>query len=248
MCVHHYQGVLVGFLKVLSDTFSLFVLSLKTWRIKMSGKRSLCCHVTTATRSFAILYLICNMLELGDIIRKASWEKTRGIPYHDIKSTRCERIFDFSTNIVMLVLMSISCVFVLFSQRKGPMFVLPFVMLVFVDLGVSFLSLFNGAWGLPGTPKYKDVLQAAKYYKGVDRLDEEDMGHFIMGYTVLFIFNILLKVYVLQVSMRCFYALMGERAPGMHVDTGNTVTVKLPSYDEALKMKTEGVPPSYQEP
>ncbi|XP_056596836.1 mtp family protein [Triplophysa dalaica] len=213
----------------------------------MSGKRSLCCHVTIATRTFAILYLIGNMLELGDIIRKASWEKSHSIPNHEIKSTRCEHIFDISTNILMLVLMSISCVFVLFSQRKGPMFLLPFVMLVFMDLGVSFLSLFNGAWGLPGTPKYKDVLQAAKYYKGVNRLDEEELGQFTMGYTVFYIFNILLKVYVLQVSIRCFYALMGERAPGMQVDTENTVTVKLPSYDEALTMKNEGVPPSYQE-
>lgn len=44
---------------------------------------------------------------------------------------------------------------------KGPMFVLPFVMLMFVDLGLSFFSLLNGDMGLPGTPKYKDVLQVA---------------------------------------------------------------------------------------
>nr|XP_055076714.1 mtp family protein [Misgurnus anguillicaudatus] len=215
----------------------------------MSGTRTLCCHVTTATRSFAILYLIGNLLELGDIVRTAPWDKTPyGIPYNNVRSTRGQRIFDVSTNILMLVLMSVSGVLAMFSHRKGPMFVLPFVLTMFVDLGLNFLSLFNGAWGLPGTPKYRDVLQAAKYYKGVNRLDEEDLGHLTMGYTVLFILNILLKVYVLQVSMRCFYALKAERASGSHVDNGNTVTVKLPSYDEALKMKTEAEPPTYQEP
>lgn len=212
----------------------------------MSGTRTLCCHVTTATRSFAILCLIVNLLELGDIIQTASWGKTQyTLPYHDTTSTR--GIFNVSTDILMLVLMSISCVLVLFSQRKGPMFVLPFVMMIFVDLGLSFLSLFNEAWGLPGTPKYKETLQVLKYYKGVNRLDEE-LGHLTMIFTVYIILIILLKVYFLQVSMRCFYALKAKRAPGIHVDTGNTVTVKLPSYDEALTMKTEGAPPSYQEP
>ncbi|XP_051520330.1 uncharacterized protein LOC127421350 [Myxocyprinus asiaticus] len=215
----------------------------------MSGTRTLCCHVTTATRSFAILFLIGTVLKLVDIIRTVSWEKAPyDVPYHEFKSSRGQRVFDISTNILMLVLMSVSGVLVLFSHRKGPLFVLPFVLMMFVDLGVSFLSLFDGAWGLPGTPSYKDILLVTKFYKGVGKLDEEDLGHFTMIYTVLFMLNILLKVYILQVSMRCFYALKAERTAAIHVDTGNTVTVKLPSYDEALKIKVEDTPPSYQEP
>lgn len=46
------------------------------------------------------------------------------------------------------------------SLYQGPMFVLPFVLMMFVELSLSFLSLFDGAWILPGTPKYRDVLQA----------------------------------------------------------------------------------------
>ncbi|XP_051527427.1 mtp family protein [Myxocyprinus asiaticus] len=214
----------------------------------MSGTRALCCHVTTATRSFAILYLIGNVLEMADIIRTVSWEKAPyDVPYHELKSTRGHRVFDISTNILTLVLMSISGVLVLFSHRKGPFFVLPFVLMMFVDLGLSFLSLFDGAWGLPGTPSYKDFLLVAKYYRGVNRFDEEELGNVTMLYTVLFMLNILLKVYILQVSMRCFYALKAERTAAIHVDTGNTVTVKLPSYDESLKIKVEDSPPSYAE-
>ncbi|XP_051992420.1 lysosomal-associated transmembrane protein 5-like [Xyrauchen texanus] len=215
----------------------------------MSGTRTLCCHVTTATRSFAILFLIGTVLKLVDIIRTVSCEKApHDVPYHEFKSSRGQRVFDISTNVLMLVLMSVSGVLVLFSHRKGPLFVLPFVLMMFVDLGLSFLSLFDGTWGLPGTPNYKDVLLAAKYYRGVNKLDEEDLGHFTMIYTVLFMLNILLKVYILQVSMRCFYALKAERTAAINADTGNTVTVKLPSYDEALKIKVEDTPPSYQEP
>lgn len=40
---------------------------------------------------------IGNMLELGDIIRKASWEKSHSIPNHEIKSTRCEHICEFTS-------------------------------------------------------------------------------------------------------------------------------------------------------
>ncbi|XP_026144436.1 mtp family protein [Carassius auratus] len=214
----------------------------------MSGTRILCCHVTTATISFAVLYLIANVLKLVNIILMVSLDKEAfSVPYHDSKITRGQRVFDFSTNILTLVLMSVSAVLVLFSKRKGPMFVLPFVLMMFVELSLSFLYLFDGAWGLPGTPNYKDMLHVVKSLKRVDRLNEEELGHFTMSYSVLYMLFVLLKVYVLHMSMRCFYALKAERMAAVSVDTGNTVTVKLPSYDEALKMRTEDTPPSYQE-
>ncbi|KAK9957628.1 hypothetical protein ABG768_011859 [Culter alburnus] len=216
---------------------------------KMSGTRTLCCHVNTATLSFAILYLTCNVLKLVGIVYTVSWEKVEySVPFHESKAPRGQRVFDISTNILMLFMMSISAVLVLFSQRKGPMFVLPFVLMMFVELSLSFLSLFDGAWILPGTPKYRDVLQAVKRQKGVSMLNEEDIGQYAVWYSVLFMLDILLKVYMLQVSMRCFYALKEKRLAAIHVDTGNTVTVKLPSYDEALKMKVEDTPPTYNEP
>ncbi|KTF90735.1 hypothetical protein cypCar_00008455, partial [Cyprinus carpio] len=111
---------------------------------------------------------------------------------------------DISTNILMLVLMSISAVLVLFSKRK-------------------------------------------KSVRRVDSLNEEEIGHFTMSYSVLYMLFVLLKVYVLHVSMRCFYFLKAESMAAVSVDTGNTVTVKLPSYDEALKMRAEDIPPSYHE-
>ncbi|KAF4100451.1 mtp family protein [Onychostoma macrolepis] len=214
----------------------------------MSGIRTLCCHVTTATLSFAVLYLTGNVLKLVGIILMVSLDKEAfSVTYHDSKATRGQRVFDISTQILMLVLMSISAVLVLFSKRKGPMFVLPFVLMMFVELSLSFLSLFGGAWGLPGTPNYRDMLQAVKSQKRVDRLNEEEIGQFTMEYSVLFMLDILLKAYVLHVSMRCFYALKAESMAAVSVDTGNTVTVKLPSYDEALKMKAQVTPPSYHE-
>uniref|UniRef100_A0A8C1RYL2 Lysosomal protein transmembrane 5 n=1 Tax=Cyprinus carpio TaxID=7962 RepID=A0A8C1RYL2_CYPCA len=214
----------------------------------MSGTRILCCHVTTATLSFAVLYLIGNVLKLVNIILMVSLDKEAfSVTYHEAKDTRGQRVFDISTNILMLVLMSISAVLVLFSKRKGPMFVLPFVLMMFVELSLSFLYLFDGAWGLPGTPNYRDMLQFVKSVRRVDSLNEEEIGHFTMSYSVLYMLFVLLKVYVLHVSMRCFYFLKAESMAAVSVDTGNTVTVKLPSYDEALKMRAEDIPPSYHE-
>lgn len=51
-----------------------------------------------------------------------------------------------------------------FSLFKGPMFVLPFVLMMMVELSLSFLSMFNGAWGLPGTPAYREILQSVVRY------------------------------------------------------------------------------------
>ncbi|XP_043073772.1 mtp family protein isoform X2 [Puntigrus tetrazona] len=210
----------------------------------MSGTRTLCCHVTTATISFAVLYLTGNVLKLVGIILMVSLDKEAfSALYHESKATKV----DISTDILMLVLMSISAVLVLFSKRKGPMFVLPFVLMMFVELSLSFLSLFAGALGLPGTHNYRDMLQAVKSQKKVDRLNEEEIGQFTMWYSVLFMLEILLKVYVLHVSMKCFYALKAERMAVVNVNTGKTVAVKLPSYDEALKMKPKDTPPSYHE-
>ncbi|KAL1256085.1 hypothetical protein QQF64_014146 [Cirrhinus molitorella] len=159
---------------------------------------------------------------------------------------------DISTDILMLVLMSISAVMVLFCKRKGPMFVLPFVLMMFAELSLSFLyitkgflSLYDGSRGLPGTLLYKNMLEAAKSSLKVERLNEEQIGYITMCHSVAIMLYILLKVYALQVSMRCFYALKAERMVAISVDTGNTVTVKLPSYDEALKIKAEGAPPTY---
>ncbi|KAK2886937.1 hypothetical protein Q8A67_015165 [Cirrhinus molitorella] len=219
----------------------------------MSGTRTLCCHVTTATITFAILYLVFNMLKLVGIILMVSLDKEAiSVSYHESKANRERNIFDISTDILMLVLMSISAVMVLFCKRKGPMFVLPFVLMMFAELSLSFLyitkgflSLYDGSRGLPGTLLYKNMLEAAKSSLKVERLNEEQIGYITMCHSVAIMLYILLKVYALQVSMRCFYALKAERMVAISVDTGNTVTVKLPSYDEALKIKAEGAPPTY---
>ncbi|XP_073678587.1 mtp family protein isoform X2 [Garra rufa] len=214
----------------------------------MSGTRSLCCHVTTATLLCAIFYLIVNGLTLVGIILTVSLDKDAiSVPYHESKANRGHRVFDISTDILMLLLMSISAVLVFFSKRKGPMFVLPFVLMMFVELSLSFLHLFNRAWGLLVTPTYRDTLEI-KSQRRVERLNEEDIGELTMDYSILYMLIILLKVYALQVSMKCFYALKAERMAVVNVDTGNTVTVKLPSYDEALKMKVEDTPPTYNAP
>ncbi|XP_067281492.1 mtp family protein [Pseudorasbora parva] len=215
----------------------------------MSGTRTLCCHVNTATLTFAILYLIVNMVRLVGTCLTVSWENVGySVSYYESKAPRGQRVFDISTNILMLVLMSISALLVLFSQRKRPMCVLPFALMMCVEVTLSFLSLCYGAFSVPGVPTYRDVIQAMKELKGINKLNEEDIGQFTMLYSVTFMLGILLKLYALRVSMKCFYLLKEQRATDIHVDSGNTVTVKLPSYDEALKMKAEGKPPTYQEP
>lgn len=231
-----------------SQCFSFACLIEKEPERKMSGTRTLCCHVNTATLVCAILYLILNVLRFGGIFIKVSWDKVEySVPYHESKVPRGQRVFDISTNILMLVLMAFSAVLVLFSQRKRPMCVLPFMLMMFVELTLSFLSLCDGSWGLPGFPTYRDILQAIKENRRVSKLNEEDIGQLSMWYSVVFMLDILLKVYVLRVSMKCFYFLKEKRATAIHVDTGNTVKVKLPSYDEALKME-EDKPPTYHEP
>ncbi|KAI2652875.1 Lysosomal-associated transmembrane protein 4A [Labeo rohita] len=193
----------------------------------MSGTRTLCCHVTTATVLFAGVYLSVNMLTLVGIILTVSLDKdTISVSYHESRVTKGHRAFDISTNILMLVLMSISAVLVFFAKRKGPMFVLPFVLMMMVELSLSFLSMFNGAWGLPGTPAYREILQSVKSQLKVERLSEEDIGEFTMWYSVFFMLHILLKVYALQVSMKCFYALKAERMAAVSVCSGNSVTGK----------------------
>ncbi|KAI5621526.1 hypothetical protein C0J50_18935 [Silurus asotus] len=52
-----------------------------------------------------------------------------------------------------------------------------------------------------------------------------------------------LAVYMFQVSIRCYNALKEKCNPAAEHSL-----VKLPSYDEALKMKSDAMPPKYQEP
>ncbi|XP_066531175.1 mtp family protein [Hoplias malabaricus] len=214
----------------------------------MSGTQSLCCHVHTATRAAAIFYMVYNLLVAMDLTIGVFW-KTEPvlISYPDVSLNKGYHVFDISTNFMMLVLMSFSSVLVLISHRKGPMCVMPFVLFMFLDVALSILSLFATPWGLPGTPSYKDALRLALHVKGGAKLEAEELSQVTMIFGVLFVLYILLKVYMLQVSMRSFYALRESRMSACPA-TENTVMVKLPSYDEALKMKADAVPPVYPEP
>ncbi|XP_036422460.1 mtp family protein [Colossoma macropomum] len=215
---------------------------------EMSGTQSLCCHVHTATRVSAIFYLVYNLLVATDltvgIIRKTD---PLTISYTDMKLANGYRAFDISTNFMMLVLMSFSSVLVLLSHRKGPVCVVPFVLFMFLDVALSLLSLFAAPWGLPGTPTYRDALRLALNLKGGAKLEVEELSQVTMIFGVLFVLYIMLKVYMLQVSMRSFYALRENWTPSQP-PAENSVRVKLPSYDEALKMKADSLPPAYQEP
>ncbi|KAL7829601.1 hypothetical protein AOLI_G00304860 [Acnodon oligacanthus] len=215
---------------------------------EMSGKQSLCCHVHTATRVSAIFYLVYNLLVAMDltvgIIRKTD---PLTVSYTDMKLGNGYHAFDISTNFMMLVLMSFSSVLVLLSHRKGPVCTVPFVLFMFLDVALSLLSLFAAPWGLPGTPTYRDALRLALKLKGGAKLEVEELSQVTMIFGVLFVLYILLKVYMLQVSMRSFYALRENWTPSQP-PVENSVRVKLPSYDEALKMKADSLPPAYQEP
>ncbi|KAK3532335.1 hypothetical protein QTP86_016039 [Hemibagrus guttatus] len=211
----------------------------------MSGTRSLCCHVNTATRASAIFYLIFNMLVAVDLAVGIIREKDPiTVSYTEMKRTHGNCIFEISTNFISLILMSFSSVLVMMSHRKGPMCVMPFAMFMFLDVALSLLSLFDARFGLPGTPTYGDALRLASNLKGGIQLDGAELTQATLIFGVLFVMYILLKVYMFQVSIRYYYALKEQRRSAPQ----NSVMVKLPSYDEALKMKPEATLPKYQEP
>ncbi|XP_058234009.1 mtp family protein isoform X2 [Hemibagrus wyckioides] len=204
----------------------------------MSGTRSLCCHVNTATRASAIFYLIFNLLVAVDLAVGIIREKD------PITVSYTEMKLEMSTNFISLALMSFSSVMVMMSHRKGPMCVMPFAMFMFLDVGLSLLSLFDARFGLPGTPTYGDALRLASNLKGGIKLNGEELNQATLIFGVLFVMYILLKVYMFQVSVRYYYALKEQRRSAPK----NSVVAKLPSYDEALKMKPEATLPKYQEP
>ncbi|KAK2836499.1 hypothetical protein Q7C36_014368 [Tachysurus vachellii] len=211
----------------------------------MAGTQSLCCHVNTATRVSAIFYLIYNLLVAVDLAIGIIREKDPiTVSFTEMKRTHGNCIFEISTNFISLVLMSFSSVLVMLSHRKGPMCVMPFVMFMFLDAALSFLSLFDARFGLPGTPTYGDALRLASNLKGGVRLEGEELNRVTLIFGVLFVMYILLKVYMFKVSIRCYYALKEQRMSAPK----SSVMVKLPSYDEAVKMKPEDTLPKYQEP
>ncbi|KAK1805111.1 hypothetical protein P4O66_019463 [Electrophorus voltai] len=214
----------------------------------MSGTRSLCCRVNTATHVSAIFYLACNLLMGVDLIFGIIQGKEPFIiSYTEQKPAHGRHVFDIGTNLITLALMSVSSVLVLISHCKGPLCIVPFGMFMCLDVALSLLSLFDAPWGLPGTPTYRNALRIAANLKGGVKLEGEELNRVTMIFGVLFVLYILLKVYMFQVAVRSFYALKQDWGDSVYRTDRNTVRVKLPSYDDALKMKAEAMPPAYQE-
>ncbi|TRZ01120.1 hypothetical protein DNTS_007845 [Danionella cerebrum] len=213
----------------------------------MSGRRTLCCNIHHAMLVFAFIYLVENIVKLVAFGRAVSLEKDVYCwPFSDMKATRSQRMLDISSKAMMLFMTLFSSVLVFFSEHKRPRFVLPFMMMILVKLIMSFLSLLDGTWSLPGIPNYRELLQLAKSFSGSVRLNDVDMGQFTMIYTVVFMLDLLLKVYIFRVSLKCFYMLKADHVAAVNAAIGKTVTVKLPSYEECQMIK-EDKPPSYQE-
>ncbi|XP_046691460.1 mtp family protein [Silurus meridionalis] len=211
----------------------------------MSGTRSLCCHVNTATRVSAVFYLVYNLLVAVDMtVGLIRGKDPITVSYTEMKHTHGNNIFEISTNFISLALMSFSSVLVMLSHLKGPMCVMPFLLFMFLDVALSLLSLFDARFGLPGTPTYGDALRLASNIKGRSKLEGEELNHITLIFGVFFVMYILLKVYMFQVSIRCYNALKEKCNPAAE----SSLMVKLPSYDEALKMKSDAMPPKYQEP
>ncbi|KAF5908639.1 lysosomal-associated transmembrane protein 4A-like [Clarias magur] len=210
----------------------------------MPGSRSFCCHVNTATRASAIVYLVYNLLVAVDMTTGIIQKKDPiTVSFTEMKRNHGNCVFEITTNFITLLLMSFSSVLVMMSHRKGPMCVMPFALFMFLDVALSLLSLFDTRFGLPGTPTYGDTLRLASNLKGGVELDGEELSRVTLIFGVLFVMYILLKVYMLHVSTRCYYALKEECIS----EAESSVMAKLPSYDEALKMKPEAMLPKYQE-
>ncbi|XP_036371763.1 mtp family protein [Megalops cyprinoides] len=211
--------------------------------------RSLCCNVRTATVAFTVYYLVSSLLVCVDMAVWVFNGKDMCGFIHSEHLTHGQQMFDTTSNFLLLVVMMISCIFVLVGLRKGCSHQLvPFIVQLYLDVALSVMSLFSGPWGLPGTPTYEESEKLVLYFTGEKELGERDMARFTLIFGVLFVLYLLVKVYMAHIVTQCYYVvkMAAEAKESQGVDKG--VLVELPSYDEALKLPSKDEPPAYQLP
>ncbi|KAI1901734.1 hypothetical protein AGOR_G00037440 [Albula goreensis] len=210
--------------------------------------RSLCCHVRTATVAFTIYYLLSTLVVLADIVMWVFTGKDLGGFIHNEHLTHAQQIFDTASNFLLLIMIGISCIFVLVGLHRGHSYhLVPFIVQLYLDLGLSLMSLFSGPWGLPGTPCFEEWDRLMGYVTQGKELGQKET----MMFGVLFVLYLLMKVYAVHTVTKCYYIVklagVGKNSQGAK-ESEKSVSVELPSYDEALKLPSKDDPPAYHIP
>ncbi|XP_061111197.1 mtp family protein [Conger conger] len=129
--------------------------------------RSLCCDVRTAAFVFITYYLVSTLMVCFDITVWIFNGKDLCGFVHSESLTHGQLIFDTTSNFLLLLMMLISCILALFGLRKGvSKHLVPFLVQLYLDLGMSVISIFSGPWGTPGTPTFEGGDRLVTYMTG----------------------------------------------------------------------------------
>ncbi|MFT7811116.1 lysosomal-associated transmembrane protein 5 [Arapaima gigas] len=212
--------------------------------------RSLCCHVRTAARAITTYYLVSTIFVLVDMVYGVIKGRDLCGFIHSEQLTHSQQIFDTISNFLLVAVMIISSVFALVGlQKRCAHHLVPFIVLLFLDGALTLLSLFSSPWGLPGTPTFEKSHKIMKVLSSVQ--DKElQVAHFTLVFSVFFILFLLMKAYMTHTILRYYFILKAE-AQGPRKEKRldeKSMSVDLPSYDEALKLPPKDQLPAYQQP
>ncbi|XP_015204006.1 lysosomal-associated transmembrane protein 5 [Lepisosteus oculatus] len=213
--------------------------------------RGFCCDIRTATFSIGVYYLVTSLLVCIDMILGLVKGKDMCGFIHTQQYTNGERIFDTTTNFFLIAVMIISSVYVLFGVRKyRPRLLLPFIILLVLDISLCVMSLFSGPWGLPGTLTYEEALMMWDSVGVKHELSNKEIARLTLIFGITFVMYLLIKVYMVNCVIKCYSFIKAHntRAKDTQTTDEKSAVVVLPSYDEALKLPFKELPPTYQEP
>nr|XP_023659500.1 lysosomal-associated transmembrane protein 5 isoform X1 [Paramormyrops kingsleyae] len=198
--------------------------------------RSLCCHVRSASTSIVLYYLGSSLLVLALMVTSLITGRNFCGLVASEQLSRGQQIFDVTSNMLLLVMMTFSSIFALVGLCKGsPHHMVPLIVLLFLDLGLTVMSTFSSSWGLPGTPSYEE---SEKTYLTTQReLDPRIVAHFSLAFGVLFVLYLLMKVFMVNTLLRCYFVMKAEAQERPVCE--KSVLVDLPSYEEALKLPSK---------
>ncbi|XP_018603355.1 mtp family protein [Scleropages formosus] len=212
--------------------------------------RSLCCHIRTAATAMVTYYLVSTILVLVDMVSAVINGRDLCGFVHSEHLTHSQRIFDITSNLLLVAVMIISSVFALVSLwKRSAHQLVPFIVLLFLDAALTLMSLFSSQWGLPGTPSFEQghkIMELLSSEKGKE-LTPAEMAHLTMIFSVFFILYLLMKVYMAQTVLHYYFVMKAQAQAQKSTRDEKSVSVDLPSYDEVLKLPSKARLPAYQE-
>ncbi|XP_048848884.1 mtp family protein isoform X1 [Brienomyrus brachyistius] len=221
--------------------------------------RSLCCHVRSASTGIVLYYLGSSLLVLA--LTAASlitgWNFC-GLGASE-QVSRGQQMFldgiwqlssplssvDVTSNILLLVMMTLSSISALVGlYKRSPHHMVPLIVLLFLDMGLTVMSTVSSIWGLPGTPSYDE---SEKTYLTTQReLNPRIVARFSLAFGILFVLYLLMKVFMVNTLLRCYFVMKAEGQERTVCE--KSVLVDLPTYEEAIKLPSKDPPLTVQGP